>query len=92
MDRTGDGTGRIGWTGDRARRIGSFKPDGQHEFVREIELFPLACPGLPMARRGLRLAALRPVEGIPGLEDGRCGETVYGAATRAGTGGRDGYL
>ena len=92
MDRRADGTQRIDGTGDRARRIGSFKPDGQHEFVREIELFLRACPGPTVARGGLRRAALQPVEGIPGLEDGRREGTLDGTGARAGRGGRDGYL
>lgn len=37
-------------------------------FVEEISLFLDACPGPPLARTGLRIAALQAVEGIPELQ------------------------
>ena len=37
-------------------------------FVTEIEFFLTACPGPPPARHALRIAALQPVKGIPGLD------------------------
>ena len=36
-------------------------------FVTAIGLFLEACPGPPLAQAGLRIAALQPVKGIPGL-------------------------
>ena len=37
-------------------------------FVEEISLFLDACPGPPLAKTGLRIAALQAVEGIPELQ------------------------
>ena len=37
-------------------------------FVNAVELFLEACPGPPLARTGLRMAALQEVKGIAGLE------------------------
>ena len=37
-------------------------------FVNSIDLFLEACPGPPLAKQGLRLAALQPVKGISRLD------------------------
>lgn len=49
-------------------------------FVETVALFLDACPGPPLARTGLRMAALQSVEGIPGLQTQR----THGVHTRAG--------
>lgn len=49
-------------------------------FVETVALFLDACPGPPLARTGLRMAALQSVEGIPGLQTQR----THGVDTRAG--------
>ena len=49
-------------------------------FVETVALFLDACPGPPLARTGLGMAALQSVEGIPGLQTQR----THGVDTRAG--------
>ena len=90
MGRTDHGIGKNHRRRSHARRIGAGTPVGRPDFVREIEFFLRACPGPPVASQGLRIAALQPVVGIPGLEDGWPEGTLGGTGAGARLG--DGYL
>ncbi len=55
-------------------------PITQMRLLEAISLFFDACPGPPLARTGLRMAALQAVEGIPELQSTR----THGIATSTG--------
>ncbi len=60
-------------------RTTQLKPEaGCPDFPAAVRLFFEACPGPPMLRLGIRVAALQLVKGIPGLD-----------ASRRGSGSRD---